>query len=170
MSTTADYSEAPSLSELFLEAFRRHSSGVAIVSLNKSSGEATGFTATSVTSLSAVPPRATFNMSQFASSYPAIRNGSHLLIHFLTVEHTALAEQFSGDAPSRFSGIELLEGPEGLPLLPGVTAFIVGKIVARHETGDAATVVVEIVGGGLGAAGDGLVYQGKSYRAAASLD
>ena len=170
MSTTADYSEASSPSELFLEAFRRHSSGVAIVSLNKSSGEATGFTATSVTSLSAVPPRATFNMSQFASSYPAIRNGSHLLIHFLTVEHTALAEQFSGDASSRFSGIELLEGPEGLPLLPGVTAFIVGKILARHETGDAATVVVEIVGGGLGAAGDGLVYQGKSYRAAASLD
>ena len=170
MSTTADYSEASSPSELFLEAFRRHSSGVAIVSLNKSSGEATGFTATSVTSLSAVPPRATFNMSQFASSYPAIRNGSHLLIHFLTVEHTALAEQFSGDASSRFSGIELLEGPEGLPLLPGVTAFIVGKIVARHETGDAATVVVEIVGGGLGAAGDGLAYQGKSYRAAASLD
>jgi len=170
MSTPANYTEASSPSELFFEAFRRHSSGVAIVTLHKSSGEPTGFTATSVTSLSAVPPRATFNMSQFASSYPAIRNGSHLLIHFLTVEHAALAEQFSGDASSRFSGIELLDGPEGLPLLPGVTAYIVGKIVARHETGDAATVVVEIVGGGLGSAGDGLVYQGKNYRVAASLD
>jgi flavin reductase (DIM6/NTAB) family NADH-FMN oxidoreductase RutF len=46
----------------------------------------------------------------------------------------------------------------------------VGKIVARHETGDAVTVVVEIVGGGVGASDQGLVYQGKAYRTAASLD
>ncbi len=170
MSTESSYTDAPSTSELFFEAFRRHSSGVAIVTARKSSGSPTGFTATSVTSLSAVPPRATFNMSQFASSYPALRSSEHLLIHFLGTRHIDLATQFSGDSGSRFDGVELLDGPEGLPLIPGATAYVVGKIVARHETGDAVTVVVEIVGGGLGASDQGLVYQGKAYRTAASLD
>jgi flavin reductase (DIM6/NTAB) family NADH-FMN oxidoreductase RutF len=170
MTTSTDYSAASSPSELFFENFRRHSSGVAIVTLRKSSGDPTGFTATSVTSLSAVPPRATFNMSQFASSYPAIRSSQHLLIHFLTSDHVELATQFSGDSAGRFAGIDLLDGPEGLPLIPGTAGYVVGKIVARHETGDAVTVVVEIVGGGLGQPGEGLVYQEKSYRAAASLD
>lgn len=170
MSTESSYTDAPSTSELFFEAFRRHSSGVAIITTRKSSGDPTGFTATSVTSLSAVPPRATFNMSQFASSYPAIRSTGHVLIHFLGERHVDLATQFSGDASSRFDGVELVDGPEGLPLIPGATAYAEGKVVARHETGDAVTVVVEIVGGGLGENDQGLVYQEKAYRTAASLD
>lgn len=169
MSENTPYSEPSSASEAFLEAFRRHGSGVSIVTLNKASGQPTGFTATSLASLSAVPPRATFNMSVMASSYPAIMKSEHLLIHFLGANNHSLATQFSGDASERFQGVELLEGPHGLPLLPGVTAYLVGKIVARHETGDAATIVVEIVGGGLGDADPALVYQGQGYRVAASL-
>lgn len=169
MTTESAYDSSTSAHELFLEAFRRHGAGVAIVTLKKSSGDPTGFTATSVASLSSLPPRATFNMSQMASSYSAIRSSDHCLIHILSADNQELATQFSGDASQRFSGVEWAEGPEGLPLLPGASAYLVGKIVARHETGDAATVAVEIVGGGLGAAGEALVYQGKSYRVAAAL-
>ncbi len=169
MSTHQPYQDAPSAHEVFLEAFRRHGAGVAIVTARKSSGDPTGFTATSLASLSSVPPRATFNMSQMASSYPAIRSNDYVLIHFLSVKNLELARRFSGEASERFVGIDIEEGPMGLPLLPGASAYVVGKIVARHETGDAATIAVEITGGGLGDAGDSLVYQEKSYRVAASL-
>jgi len=169
MSTHQPYQDAPSAHEVFLEAFRRHGAGVAIVTARKSSGDPTGFTATSVASLSSLPPRATFNMSQMASSYPAIRSSDYVLIHFLSNKNLHLARQFSGDASERFTGLDVSEGPMGLPLLPGVSAYVVAKIVARHETGDSATIAVEITGGGLGEPGDALVYQEKNYRVAASL-
>jgi flavin reductase (DIM6/NTAB) family NADH-FMN oxidoreductase RutF len=169
MSTHQPYQDPSSAHEVFLEAFRRHGAGVAIVTTRKSSGEPTGFTATSLASLSSLPPRATFNMSQMASSYPAIRSGEYVLIHFLSANNLDLARKFSGDASERFAGIALQDGPMGLPLLPGASAYVVAKIVARHETGDAATIAVEITGGGLGEPGDSLVYQEKNYRVAASL-
>lgn len=169
MSTHQPYQDAPSAHDVFLEAFRRHGAGVAIVTARKTSGEPTGFTATSLASLSSLPPRATFNMSQMASSYPALRAGEHVLIHFLSDKNLELARKFSGEASQRFDGIDVQVGPMGLPLLPGASAYVVAKIVARHETGDAATIAVEITGGGLGESGDSLVYQEKNYRVAASL-
>lgn len=169
MSDNTHYQSPESIQETFLEAFRRHGAGVSIVTLKKPSGQPTGFTATSLASLSAVPPRATFNMSTMASSYMAVMKSDHLLIHFLGVQNLELASQFSGEASERFEGIDLLDGPMGLPLLPHATAYLVGKIVARHEVGDSAMIAVEIVGGGLGQPADALVYQGKTYRAATSL-
>ena len=163
------YTPAESAQQGFLEVFRRHGSGVAIVTLNKPSGEPTGFTATSLASLSLLPPRASFNMSMLASSYPAISSSESLLIHTLSVDNLDLARQFSGDASERFSGIDLLEGPDGLPLVPGASGYLHGKIVARHMVGDAAMIAVEILSGGIASDADGLVYQHQDYRAARTL-
>ena len=169
MSIESSFEPQPNASQAFLEGFRRYGSGISIITLKKPSGDPTGFTATSLASLSAVPPRATFNMSLFASSYPAISSSDYLLLHTLGEEHRSLAVKFSGDAAQRFDGVDWTEGPHGLPLLMGVTSFMVGKIVARHPTGDAVSVVVEITEGGLGASGDALVYQAQDYRAAREL-
>jgi len=169
MTSSHDYQHTPSAREAFLEVFRRYGAGVAVITLRKPSGDPTGFTATSVASLSLLPPRATFNMSIMASSWPAISSSESLLIHTLASSNHPLATQFSGDAASRFEGIELLEGPDGLPLLPGVTGYLHAKIVDRHTVGDAAMVAVEILGGGVGVDGSALVYQHQNYRAATSL-
>lgn len=169
MTSLHDYEQSPSAREAFLEVFRRYGAGVAIITLRKPSGEPTGFTATSVASLSLLPPRATFNMSIMASSWPAISSSESLLIHTLPSSNHALAVQFSGDAASRFNGIDLREGPDGLPLLPGVSGYLHATIVDRHTVGDAAMVAVEIIGGGLGVADSALVYQQQDYRAATSL-
>ena len=166
MSNDTSFTPSQSPSEAFLEGFRRYGSGISIITLRKPSGDPTGFTATSLASLSALPPRATFNMSVFASSYPAISSSEYLLIHTLGEEHRELAVQFSGEAATRFSGVDVLDGPHGLPLINGVSAYMVGKIVARNPTGDAVSVVVEITEGGLGESGDALVYQAQDYRVA----
>ncbi|AVG23959.1 flavin reductase [Pontimonas salivibrio] len=169
MTSPLDYQTSPSARESFLEVFRRHGAGVSIITLLKPSGEPTGFTATSLSSLSLLPPRASFNMSIMASSWSAISASDSLLIHTLSHEGHSLATQFSGDASSRFEGIELLEGPEGLPLVPGASGYLHAKIVDRHTVGDAAMVAVEILGGGLGVDGGALVYQHQDYRVAADL-
>ena len=169
MSTQLSYEPAESATQGFLEAFRRHGAGVSIVTLRLPSGQPTGFTATSLSSLSLLPPRATFNMSTMASSYPAIMASETLLIHTLAYHNRDLAEKFSGDANQRFTGINLLEGPDNLPLIPGASAFLHGSIVARHTVGEAAIIAVEILGGGVAGDGDALVYQHQSYRAAADV-
>lgn len=169
MTSSYDYQPTDSARESFLEVFRRYGAGVAIITLRKPSGEPTGFTATSVASLSLLPPRATFNMSTMASSWPAINSSESLLIHTLPSSAHSLATQFSGEAASRFDGIELLEGPDGLPLVAGATGYLHAKIVERHTVGDAAMVAVEILGGGLGLDESALVYQHQDYRVAASL-
>lgn len=159
-----------SAQDIFLEAFRRHSAGVSIVTLRKADGSPTGFTATSVASLSADPPLVTFNMSTSASSWPAIASSEHLLIHILGQGNHRLAQKFSDFAEARFLGVGETDGPHGLPLLPGVPAYLVGKIIDRVEHHGAATVIVEVVDGGIGSPDQGLTYQGRSYRVARPLE
>lgn len=169
--TSAEVSaHSTSARDTFLEAFRRHAAGVSIITLRKSDGSPTGFTATSVASLSADPPLVTFNMSTAASSWPAISSGEHLVIHILGEGNYRLAKKFSDFAEARFLGVGVSDGPHGLPLLPGVPAYLVGRIIDRIEHHGAATVVVEIVGGGLGSADHGLTYQGRNYQAVRPLE
>lgn len=52
----------------FKQAFRRHAAGVAIITARGPEGRPVGFTATSLASLAATPPLATFNMARTASA------------------------------------------------------------------------------------------------------
>jgi flavin reductase (DIM6/NTAB) family NADH-FMN oxidoreductase RutF len=166
--TSADYAPAPTEDpqDLFFEAFRRHAAGISVVTLRQPDGSPTGFTATSVASLAAHPPMVTLNMATTSSSWPAVEASDHLLIHILGEKNLSLAKKFADMKEARFLGVSLLEGPENLPLLPGASAYLVGKIIDRVVHHSAATVIVEVVGGGLGSEDRGLTYQGRQYAVA----
>jgi flavin reductase (DIM6/NTAB) family NADH-FMN oxidoreductase RutF len=165
MTTSSDLSP----SQIFLEAFRRHGAGISVITLLKKDGTPSGFTATSLASLSASPPLATFNMSQTASSWSSIAIDTPVLIHMLSVENKNLAEKMAGEANERFTGDHWAPGPDGLPLLHGVHAWLHARVVSTMEVEFSATVAVRILSGGLGNPADALVYQGKDYRRAAEL-
>lgn len=165
----SDYSEL-SPSQIFLEAFRRHGAGISVVTALKKDGSPTGFTATSLASLSASPPLATFNMSQTASSWSSMKVDQGLIIHMLSADNVDLAQKMAGEASERFVGDHWAPGPDGLPLLRGVSAWVHAKIVDTMEVEFSATVAVRILGGNVGPAGDALVYQGKDYRRAIALN
>lgn len=156
-------------SQVFLEAFRRHGAGIAVVTLLKSDGSPTGFTATSLASLSASPPLATFNMSQTASSWSSMKVDREVLVHILGADNVDLAKKMAGEADQRFEGDHWSVGPNGLPALNGVTAWLHARVVATMEVEFAASVAVRIIGGGLGSPSDALVYQGRDYKRAAPL-
>jgi flavin reductase (DIM6/NTAB) family NADH-FMN oxidoreductase RutF len=168
---TSDYSPStkPDPQDVFFEAFRRHAAGISIVTLRQPDGSPTGFTATSVASLAAHPPMATFNMATTSSSWSAVEATDHLLIHILGTRNLSLAKKFADMKEARFLGIDIQEGPEGLPLLPGVSAYLVARIINRVVHHNAATVIVEVVGGGLGEADTGLSYQSRHYTSAEPL-
>ena len=86
--------------EVFKEAFRRHAAGVAVVTARDASGTPVGFTATSLASLAAVPPLATFNMARTASSWPAVAETDDVIVHLLGLRNRDLARRMSGPQPS----------------------------------------------------------------------
>src|SRR5437870_2163418 len=106
--------------------FRRHAAGVAIITVNDD-GVPYGFTATSVASLSAEPPRFTFNMARSSSSWPAVANATYIGLHMLGLENQELADRFA-KTRNRFEGDHWEHGPQDVPILKDVTGWLVGKI------------------------------------------
>ncbi|OFI38322.1 flavin oxidoreductase [Arthrobacter sp. SW1] len=161
-------SDTPSFERTFKEMFRRHAAGVAIITAELN-GKPFGFTATSVASLSAEPPRFTFNMSRSSSSWPAVANSSYIGLHMLGHENQALADRFARGT-ERFEGDHWEPGPHGVPLLKNVTGWLVGKIQMRLSFENNAVVVVEVVDGQVGEDGSPLLYHSGSYGQPVPLD
>lgn len=149
----------------FKLAFRRHAAGVAVVTGRTVDGVPVGFTATSLASLAAVPPLATFNMARISSAWPAIEKTDHVLVHLLGARNRGVAEQLAGPHDDRFAGDHWSPGPYELPLLNDVPAWMLGRIVERFPVADNAVVVVRIEDGGLGADDDALLYHERTYMA-----
>ena len=154
----------------FRQAFRRHAAGVAIVTAQGEDGTPVGFTATSLASLAAVPPLATFNMALSASSWPAIAETDRVVIHTLGVRNREVAQILSGDNQQRFLGDHWYRGPHGLPIIKDVTAWMVGRIVERFPVHNSAVVVVQIEEGGFGAEDEPLLYHERRYHRPSELD
>ncbi len=151
--------------DAFAQAFRRHAAGVAVITARTADGTPVGFTATSLASLAAAPPLATFNMARTASSWPAIAETDHVAIHILGLDDFEVARIMAGDHDKRFDGDHWEPGPHDLPILTGVTAWMVGRIVARTHVAENAMVAVQIDEGALGEPDEPLLYHERRYRA-----
>lgn len=162
MSDTTDDLPVDGL-DAFKRAFRRHAAGVAVVTSLKPDGSPTGFTATSLASLAAVPPLATFNMAQVSSSWPAMTVGNRVAIHMLGPRSRHQAERMAADHDVRFAGEHWHAGPHGVPILEDVTAWMLGRIVDVHPVHSNAVVIVEIEDGSLGDEDDALLYHERRY-------
>jgi len=150
--------------EAFKRAFRRHAAGVAAVTALGPDGRPVGFTATSLASLAAVPPLATFNMAQVASAWPAMTVGNHVAIHTLGPRTRHLAQKLAADNAVRFDGDHWTPGPYGVPILGGVTSWILGRIIEVHPVHNNAVIVVQIETGALGDEDEALIYHERAYR------
>ena len=148
----------------FKQAFRRHAAGVAVVTALSPDGAPVGFTATSLSSLSAVPPMATFNMARSASAWRAIAETDYVAIHMLGSRNRPVADIMSGDQALRFEGDHWHTGLYGLPILNDVTAWMVGRIIGRMPLHNNAVVAVQIENGGLGDDDEALLYHERAYR------
>ncbi|CAN5358901.1 flavin reductase family protein [soil metagenome] len=156
--------------DAFKSAFRRHAAGVAVVTALMPDGRPAGFTATSLASLAAVPPLATFNMAQVSSSWPAMTVGNHVAIHMLGPRSRHQAVRMAADHDLRFSGEHWTPGPHGVPILQDVTAWMLARIIEVHPVHNNAVIVVEIETGALGAEDEALLYHERAYHTPTALD
>ena len=149
--------------DAFKQAFRRHAAGVAAVTSLAPDGSPVGFTATSLASLAAKPPMATFNMAQVSSAWPAMTVGNHVAIHTLGPRTRHLAQLMAADNAMRFTGDHWTAGPHGVPILGDVTSWMIGRIIEVHPVHGNAVVIVQIEEGGLGSEDEALLYHERTY-------
>ncbi|MFF2509284.1 flavin reductase family protein [Streptomyces sp. NPDC058067] len=147
--------------DLLRSVFRRHAAGVAVITA-RGAGPV-GFTATSLTSVSAEPPVISFGIGLGASSWPAVSEAEHIGVHILGEHQQDLAATFAKSGADRFGEpTRWYDGPEGVPVLDGVLAWLVCRVIARVPAGDHRLVLAEAVVGDHAGSGRPLVYhQGR---------
>lgn len=108
-------------------------------------------------------------MAQISSAWPAIKPGNHVAIHMLGPNSRHHAERMAADRDLRFAVGGWSEGERGLPILEGVTAWMIGRIIEVHPVEANAVVVAEIEGGELGPEDNALLYHERHYMRPAEL-
>ncbi|MEU4658931.1 flavin reductase family protein [Streptomyces sp. NPDC023723] len=147
---------------LLRSVFRRHAAGVAVITASGPSGPA-GFTATSLASVSAEPPLLSFGVGTGSSSWPVIAEAGHVGVHILGEHQQELAATFARSGADRFGPPTAWRtGPEGVPVLDGVLAWLVCRVAGRVPAGDHRIVLAEVLLGDPAGDGRPLVYhQGR---------
>jgi flavin reductase (DIM6/NTAB) family NADH-FMN oxidoreductase RutF len=149
--------------EALRASFRRHASGVSIITLLDNTHLPIGFTATSMTSLGANPPLASFNVSQGSSTFPSLEVGKYVAIHTLGAGTVELAQRMAADHTQRFVPADWHVGPYGIPVFPAATSILIAKIRDIHNIENNAVVIVDVVEGLAGTEDEALLYYQRSY-------
>ncbi|WP_328680704.1 flavin reductase family protein [Streptomyces sp. NBC_00322] len=147
--------------DLLRSVFRQHAAGVAVITAQ---GEnPVGFTATSLNSVAAEPPLISFGVGASSSSWPIIARAEHIGVHILGEHQHDLAATFARSGADRFGpATSWRAGPEGVPVLDGVLAWLVCRIINRVPAGDHRIVIAEaVVGDPVGAGRPLLYHQGR---------
>lgn len=149
--------------EALKNTFRNHASGVAVITMLDTEGNPVGFTATSVTSLGANPPLASFNVASGSSTWPALCKATWVAIHTLGEDNRGLAEKMATDHTKRFLDSDWKFGPKGLPIFPEATSILIAGIREIHAVENNAVVIVDVVEGLSGLEQRPLLYFQRSY-------
>ncbi|MFF5176269.1 flavin reductase family protein [Micromonospora sp. NPDC000089] len=128
-----------------------------------------GFTATSFTSVSLDPPLVSFCLGVASSSWPVLARAEYVAVHLLAADQREAARVFATSGIDRFAAYPgWTVGPYGLPLLDGVLARLLCRVVRRVPAGDHTLVLAEPLALGPGVDADPLVHHRGGYTTAAA--
>ena len=157
--------ESDEVERQFRSVMRRLAGGVSIITAGRGD-DITGMTVTSLTSLSASPPRLLVSINRQASAFVSIDRHRLFGVNILGSDQHDIADRFSNGrvkGKQRFEGIEWAPGPSGVPLLSHSLATVecqVEEIIERHSHG---IVVGSLLSFELSPRLSGLVYWNGEY-------
>jgi flavin reductase (DIM6/NTAB) family NADH-FMN oxidoreductase RutF len=132
--------ETDEIEQQFRSIMRRLPGGVSVITAGDGD-DITGMTVTSLTSLSASPPRLLVSINRAASSFALIERTGLFGVNILGAIQHGIAGRFSNSrlrGSQRFDGLEWRRGSSGVPLLKNTAATIeceVEEIIERHSHG-----------------------------------
>lgn len=148
-------------------ALRHLASGVSVITTGRKPFR-TGFTATSVSWLSAEPARLFVSVNRNSSSYHGIRQAGAFGVNFLAARHEAIADRFAGRGgfagEARYDGAEWESFETGTSLLTDALAAIdleVEEFIERHSH---AIVIGAVVATRIDPPRDALLYWHGRYQ------
>lgn len=155
--------------DVFRRVFRQHAAGVTVVTVAGPDGP-TGFTATSLSSVSLDPPLLSIVVANRASSWPALAVAGGFVVNLLGGGAKELADRFATPGVDRFAApTSWTELPTGEPRLDDVRGFLRCQVVDRVPLGDHHLVVGRVVEAGVGKPDVPLLYHDGDYHTLASL-
>jgi flavin reductase (DIM6/NTAB) family NADH-FMN oxidoreductase RutF/2-polyprenyl-6-methoxyphenol hydroxylase-like FAD-dependent oxidoreductase len=120
----------------YRRALGQFATGVTVVTTRAADGRRIGLTVNSFSSVSLDPPLVLWSLVRSATNFAEFSVATHFAVNVLGAGQHHLSRQFSTPLADRFAGVEYTEGPAGCPLLAGVIAHFVCRIVRRYEGGD----------------------------------
>jgi flavin reductase (DIM6/NTAB) family NADH-FMN oxidoreductase RutF len=164
---------AAGLSSAFKGALRHLASGVSVITTGRAPHR-TGFTATSVSSLSVDPARIIVSVNRNSSSYEAIRTSGIFAVNFLAAHQVDVAQAFAGQGglkgEARYAHAVWSTLESGASVLEGALANIdcdVEEFVERHSH---AIVIGRVLAARNTEGGEALLYWRGRYDPFAASD
>jgi flavin reductase (DIM6/NTAB) family NADH-FMN oxidoreductase RutF len=147
----------------FRQLLGRFATGVTVLTTRAADGRPLGMTASSVASVSLVPPLVLVSVSHQNDMHPAMEAGRHFVLNVLAADQEAVSRRFAAEHPDRFAGIGYHESKYGMPILDGVVASIECETQGAVPSGDHTVFFGLVIGGAVTERSPLLYYRG-GYR------
>ncbi len=138
----------------------RFATGVTILTVNGTGDRPLGMTASSLASVSLVPPLVSVCVDHEAELHDTILASQIFVVNVLESHQESLSRRFADPHEDRFDGIGYHRNPEGLVLLEGALAHIECDRFATYPGGDHTIVIGRVIGGTTGDGRPLLYYRG----------
>lgn len=129
----------------FCRTCAKFPTGVTILTTRDAQGGARGMTASSFTSVSLDPPLVLVCVDHKASVMAHLRTAEHVGINILSEDQSALSTHFARKGADRFETVEWTAGHHGVPLIPGVLAWLECGIERMVAAGDHTILIAEVL-------------------------
>ena len=120
----------------YRKALGQFATGITVVTARAADGRRIGLTVNSFASVSLNPPLVLWSLARNATSFSDFTSATHFAINVLGAGQHHLSRQFSTPLPDRFAGVECADGPARCPLLSGVIAHFLCRVVQQYDGGD----------------------------------
>ncbi len=125
-------------------AFGTFMTGVTVVTAQDKTGAPLGFTANSFTSVSLDPPLVLVCLAKASQNHDALVRAEGFAVNILAETQVDISNTFARPSDDRFRGVAWRRGPQGSPVIEGVSAWFDCAMHDTVEAGDHVILIGEV--------------------------
>ena len=147
----------------FRQALSQFASGITVVTTRDAAGAPLGLTVSAFCSVSLDPPMVLVSIDNRSEAGAGLLGSGIFGVSILAEGQEDWSRRFASAGPAKFSGVDLLAGLSGVPLIPGALAHIECRVAGVYAGGDHTLYLGEVTELEVGE-GRPLLYHNRGYR------
>ena len=128
----------------FRQSLGQFPTGVTVVTTRDASGQPLGLTVSAFCSVSLEPPLVLVCIDHRSEANRGLRESGRFAVSVLGEGQADVSRRFAAPGALKLEGFALLDGSDGLPLVPGALAHVECRVRSFHDEGDHAVWVGEV--------------------------